>query len=145
SLLRRAPAAFAGDQFVLAAPDVAHHDRLDQALRLDRCGESVKRGFLEMTAWLVLPGADRRDRKVAQGFARGSRGGIGIRVAEQYVEVAGTEAPAFGCAHADTFMMGVRGVFGCGFGLATAASGAASALRAAPSPSLRIISPASPR
>src|SRR5690242_10630412 len=99
-------------------------------------------------ARLVLPRADRGDRKIAEDFARrGSRGVIGIGIAKQDVEIAGTEAAAFGGAHAETFIMGARGGF-VGGGLAVWGAlsvGGVPPPRAGPRPMRRIISPARPR
>ncbi|KAK0330219.1 hypothetical protein LTR94_033717, partial [Friedmanniomyces endolithicus] len=50
--LRRAPAAFAGDDLVIMAVG-ADDDRLDHAALGDRGGEFLQRGFVEMAARLA--------------------------------------------------------------------------------------------
>jgi hypothetical protein len=62
--LRRAPAAFAGDDLVLArlTQRRAHQDRLQHAMRLDRIGQLVQLGVGEMPARLVRVRRDLLDR-----------------------------------------------------------------------------------
>src|SRR5579875_2013822 len=99
-----------------------------------------------MMARLVLAGVDRGDRQVAEGFACRC---VVLRVgaAQQHVEIARAEAAAFGGAHADTFMMGVRGWFAGGEVLSAGGVPfvAGPSLRAGAGPIRRIISPARPR
>ena len=56
--LRRAPAAFAGDQFVLRQAMFAHDNRLDDALRPDGFGQLVQGFVVHLHARLVAAGAD---------------------------------------------------------------------------------------
>ena len=68
--LRGAPAAFAGHDLVtLAARQLAHHDRLDHALGLDRLGQLAQLGRVHAHARLVLAGLQLLDRDLAQAFA----------------------------------------------------------------------------
>jgi len=70
--LRGAPAAFAGDDFVGAATAsvgagvLAHDNRLDHALCLDRCREFIELGIVHRTPRLELARHHRVDRQRAQ-------------------------------------------------------------------------------
>src|SRR3954447_26631200 len=65
--LRRAPAAFAGDDFVtiLYAAHRPYHDRLDHAMLLDRIGEFAKFSIGERAARIARIGFEEFDRHLA--------------------------------------------------------------------------------
>src|SRR6185437_1947242 len=90
-LLRGAPAAFAGDQFVAVATHAVHDDRLDQALRLDRRSQFGEFRLIDPAARLVAARRDLRQRDVAQ-LLRAVFTFCGVAAAEQHVEVARTQA-----------------------------------------------------
>src|SRR5690606_21171496 len=68
---RGAPAALASDDLVVAAAQVADHDRLDHALRADRLGQLGELGVVHGLARLVAARRQRVDRQRAQHVARG--------------------------------------------------------------------------
>jgi len=68
--LRRAPAALAGDQFVLFATDRSHQQRLHQALCLDGRGKLLQGLLVHARARLVFAGPDRAHRQRQQRIAR---------------------------------------------------------------------------
>jgi hypothetical protein len=68
-LLRRAPAALAGDDLELVLADLAHDDRLDHALRLDRLGQLGEAVDVDGGARLVLAGDQLADGDAAQAVA----------------------------------------------------------------------------
>jgi hypothetical protein len=73
--LRRTPAAFAGDDLVgatalaVGADMLAHHDRLDHALRADRRGQFLQLRVVHRAPRLVFAGHHRIDRQGAQRVA----------------------------------------------------------------------------
>ena len=70
--LRGTPAAFAGDDFVAlrfagrGAIDGAHHDGLDDALRLDGCRQFFERFLAHVDARLVLASLQQVERQVGE-------------------------------------------------------------------------------
>jgi hypothetical protein len=93
--LRRAPAAFAGDDLVTLAADRTHHDGLDHALGAQRVGQLLQAGLIHVAARLVLAGLQGLDRQRTQAFAGGRGFRLGRRAAEQLAEAA-TEAAFLG-------------------------------------------------
>ena len=71
--LRRAPAAFAGDQFKKTAT-LAHDERLDDALFADGIGQFAQRLVGEILARLERAGADAVQRHALDVFAQIGRG-----------------------------------------------------------------------
>ena len=64
--LRRAPAPFAGDDFITALGQFTRQDRLHHTLHSDRSREFVQRCFVHAAARLVLAGFELFDFQVAQ-------------------------------------------------------------------------------
>ena len=71
--LRRAPAAFAGDQFKLAAA-LAHDERLDNALFADRIGQFAQRLGGKILARLQRTRTDPVQRHALHALVRVGRG-----------------------------------------------------------------------
>src|SRR5207248_9182108 len=75
---RRAQPPLAGDQLVGATRQRAHHQRLQDAARLDRLGQRQPRLAVELLARLVRVGTDQLDRYLAQRrLGLGAAGGAG--------------------------------------------------------------------
>ena len=70
---RRAPAAFARDNFKFAVSDGAHQNRLNHALCFDRLGQFFERILIHAHARLVFAGLQQIDGKFTQRVA--GRGG----------------------------------------------------------------------
>src|ERR1051325_11701466 len=64
--LRRGPAAFARDDFEVAAFEPAHDDRLHDALRLDRRGKLIERFLVHVRARLVFAALEHVERQLPQ-------------------------------------------------------------------------------
>ena len=68
-LLRRAPAALAGDELVAVRPDRSDEDRLQDAVLADGGGQLVERLLVEGQARLLRVGLDVVDRDDADADA----------------------------------------------------------------------------
>ena len=75
--LRRAPAAFAGNQFKISAA-FAHDERLDDALFADGIGQFAQRLVGEILARLERAGADAVQRHALDALARLSGAGAAV-------------------------------------------------------------------
>ena len=82
-LLRGAPAALAGDDLKPVA-DLAHDDRLDDAVRLDRLRQLLEPRIVDLAARLKVV---RRSRSMSTSTGDGARfGRVGNQRAETFAE-----------------------------------------------------------
>ncbi len=98
--LRRPPAPFAGDDVVAAlVPFLGdHHDRLDDALRLDAFGKLFEPGLVEIGAGLEAVRLELADGQGEQSAARAFGLGFGLGGAQERVEPA-PQSSSLAAAH----------------------------------------------